>query len=397
MSFWSTLAALFVRDTVKSIDDAKKAEQRERQESQKLVQQWQAQDNALYRQYAPACLQSAGQAEKKLDEICEREFDSIGFGSGELNKMKRAMFAYPYYAVLEGQGGATNDVQKRFISVLKATGSSFSGDDIVASANGNSQIKEDIVENGALSDTVGAAWVKLLSIPSSDDEKLRSDLREIAVCLADVAKNFAKMADVIVEDELHDEMIAAYDSIAQSITVKSAPEYTTEKLMVATRRHAEKLYQVINRYSAAAGIQAPLFRGLMEFCIMGIAYTNVSKYRDRFADSNDGPNRALLQVQVFAELSGLEKGRNYFETLNANPDLDLVKNAYPIKGKTSVWAWIILDDTSEYLPFASQILTELYGVIWAWAMGVEKSLNVAGFGEFATKEFYENVLNRLTK
>lgn len=208
MGFWSSLAALFVRDTVKAYSDAKKEVNAEIKKNHGFLHEWEYLDDECYKKYSPLCISATNVLMRNIDEILSLADYSVE----KINLIKKTVSAYPYYIVLIEQGGGVNEVQERFLKNLRKTDTCYSGEDIKSAAkNSNYGVAIEIEEACGLTDgRFGNVWKDLISISCEDKDKLVEKVGLAVETMTMVIVNFALMADVIVEQELKDNIMSNF-------------------------------------------------------------------------------------------------------------------------------------------------------------------------------------------
>lgn len=212
MGFWSTLTALFVRDTVKAYSDAKKEVKDEIKKNHGFLHEWEYLDDESYKKYSPKCINFTNLMINTIDEIVAL----AEFSNEKANEVKKFVSAYPYYIVLAEQGGGVHEVQERFLKNIKKSEMCFSGEDIkLAAKNRNYSVAIELEENCALTENrFGKIWEELVSIANANKDMIKEKASVVVEFLSQIAVNFALMADVIVESELKETIVTTFENNA---------------------------------------------------------------------------------------------------------------------------------------------------------------------------------------
>lgn len=215
MGFWSSLSALFVRDTVKAYSEAKKEVNAEIKRNDGFIHEFEYLDNESYKKHSPHCINYTN----SLMQIIEDLLKASDYPEDKKNTIRRTISAFPYYAVLVEQGGGVHEVQERFLKNIKKSEISYSGEEIKnAATNSSDAIAFEIEANGALIENrLGDAWKDLLAVTDTAGNRQQDKVRAAVDCLSAVAVHFAQMADVIVEDLLKKDIERSFDKNSEFV------------------------------------------------------------------------------------------------------------------------------------------------------------------------------------
>ncbi len=389
MSFFKTLAALFVRDAVNSHVEAKK-------ERSNVITQQEREDNAKYNSFASSysCLL------KKIDiafkRILEREADNIDFSQEKITQIEDTINAYPFYAVLREQGGGVEEIQEKFLKSLNYR--TITGNDIISAAKGLSPSKAESIEEAAISSKkFGRIWVELLSIPSLDKDALKKDVGVMVEKMAEIAKEFALVADVIAESLLVDDILNTFKKEAARPREDILPNHTELQAAILERKHAQELYAYIEDYCSLINLETDGVRMLLEASLYGIAYKNLKGFLDKITGIKFMP---LSHLAVACEFKKIKPEVDW-TALIENPE---EWNSFMIHFIEPYPSRVIAEDNplkflkiifnytdKEKVDLSMKIYIECFHVLSFWAEETEKKYKFNGLSDAILTDMKHNV------
>lgn len=396
MGFFKTLTALFVRDTINDANKAKKETEAERTKKQR-------EDNERYHKYADLCFDAEEEVENTLNRIFDREFDFIDFSNERKREMQEIILAYPLYAVLCEQGGGVDELQKRFLNTICFR--NINGDYIIEAAQKKNLEKMMEIEEAALKyEKFGGLWVELLSIPTVDEELLKNDVKIMVEKTAEVAKQFAILADVIVEQELVREMVGAFEREVDRPRKYLIPNRTPIQAALSVRRHAKKLNRLFEDYCNVVNIEIDLMKMMAEATLYGIAYQNLQKFSDKITDSKSIPMMHLATACDFEKIKPDIDWVEVIETEKGDGFVQYFRNPYPSTKLSNdnpplFFNLVYISHDSVELKISTDICLECQHILTNWAEETEKLYSFKGLISSIMDDFKTNVsdvlINRL--